>query len=245
MAVKSGVTGRAGDGTSNTDHGPLSARPKRAGAIAGLVGAVLLVVTLVLLSSLPAADAPGRTILTQLHGRYGVTVVAGYTGILTSMLLIPFTASLKTLAPEPHGDAQWRWTITLLSAAAAASLFLAGSALLAAAAVLAGQTTDASAVSALFAGAKTCLTFALTPCGVLILVNARTVSSSTTPVRWLIRLDLEIGILALVSSGATFIHSGWFGAGQPVVAVVGLIVALWVGAMALVMLEGEEAVMSG
>jgi len=69
-------------------------------------------------------------------------------------------------------------------------------------------------------------------------------SSGVTPVRWLIRFDLEIGILALISSGATFIYSGWFGAGQPVIVVVGLLVALWVAAIALVMLEGEEAATS-
>lgn len=234
----------AGD-TSNTDHEPLSARWKRTGAIAGLVGAVLLVVTLLLLSSLPAAGSPGQTILAHLRGRYGVTVGAGYAGVLTSVLLIPFAASLRAFAGGPVGDAQWRWTITLLSAAAAVSLLLAGSALLAAAAVLADRTAEAAAVSALFAGAKTCLTFALTPFAVVVLVNARTVSSSRTPVRWLIRFDLEIGILALISSGATFIYSGWFGVGQPVVAVAGLLVALWVAAIALVMLEGEEAVMSG
>jgi len=170
----------------------------------------------------------------------GVTVGAGYAGVLTSVMLMPFVASLRAFARGPAGDAEWRWTITLLSAAAAVSLLLAGSTLLAGAAVLASQTTDASAVSALFAGPKTCLTFALTPFGVVVLVNARSVSSGVTPVRWLIRIDLEIGILALISSGATFIYSGWFGAGQPVVAVVGLLVALWVAAIAFVMLEGEE-----
>lgn len=231
-------------GASGTDRKPPSARWKRAGAVAGLVGAVLLVVTLLLLSSLPAADSPGPMILAQLRGRYGVAVAAGYAGVLTSVVLIPFAASLKVFARGPDGDAQWQWTITLLSAAAAVSLVLAGSALLAAAAVLASQTADAPAVSALFVGAKTCLTFALTPFGVVVLVNARTVSSGVTPVRWLIRFDLEIGILALISSGATFIYSGWFGAGQPVIVVVGLLVALWVAAIALVMLEGEEAATS-
>lgn len=231
--------------TANGDHGPSSARWQRAGAIAGLAGAVLLVVTLLLLSSLPAAGSPGRTAVTHLREQYGVAVAAGYLGILTSMVLIPFAASLKSFAGQADGDAQWRWTITLLSAAAAVSLLLVGSTFLTAAAVLADQTADESAVSALFAGAKTSLTFALTPFGVVVLANARTVSSSRTPIRWLIRLDLEIGAVALISSVVTFIYSGWFGAGQPAVAVVGILVAVWVAAIALVMLEGEEAAMSG
>ena len=227
------------------DQVPLPARWQRAGAIAGLFGAALLVTTLLLLCTLPAAGLPAQTLAVHLRGRYGVMVGAGYAGVLTAVALIPFAASLKTFVQGLDSRAQWRWTITLLSAAAAVSLILAGSSLLAAAAVLAAQSGDASAVSALYAGAKTCLTFALTPFGVVVLVNARTESSSKTPVRWLIRVDLEIGVLALISSGATFIYSGWFGAGQPVVAVVGLLVALWVAAIALVMLEGEEAVRSG
>lgn len=93
---------------------------------------------------------------------------------------------------------------------------------------------------ALFAGAKACLTFALTPFGAVILANARTLSSSKTAVRWLIRVDLEIGVLALISSAAVFIHGGGFGAGEQAVAGVGLLAALWVAAVALVMLEGEK-----
>lgn len=235
-----------GGGMSNAEHGPRSPRWKRAGAVAGLAGAVLLVLTLVLLASLPAVGSPERTILAQLRGRYGLTVAAGYLGVLTSVVMIPFAASLKAFAHGPDGGAQWRWTITLLSAVATLSLILAGSTFLCAAAVLAAQTADESAVSALFAGAKTSLTFALTPFGVLVLANARTVSPSSTLARWLIRFDLQIGVLALISSGVTFIYSGWFGVGQPVVAVAGLLVALWVTAIALVMLEGEEAAaMSG
>ena len=40
-----------------------------AGAIAGLIAAVLLVVTLLLLSSLPSADSPGQAIIAHLRGR--------------------------------------------------------------------------------------------------------------------------------------------------------------------------------
>jgi hypothetical protein len=234
--------------TSNTDHGPVPTRWKRAGAIAGLIAAVLLVVTLLLLSSLPSADSPAQVIAANLRARYALTVAASYIGVLTSMALIPFASGLKAFAQRRGGDAEWRWTATLLSAAAGVSLFLVGSTLLGAAAVLARQTADAvdgPAVSALYAGAKVCLTFALTPFGVVVLANARIVSSSMTPVRWLIRLDVEIGILALVSSTAMFIHTGWFGAGEQVAVVMGLLVALWITATALVMLEGAEAAVPG
>jgi hypothetical protein len=226
---------------SSTEYGPLPPRWKRAGAIAGLMAAALLVVVLLLLSSLPSADAPGRTIVAQLRARYAVTVAASYAGVLTSMTVIPFVASLKTLAQRADSVAAWRWTLTLLSAAAAGSLMLAWSACLAATAMRAGQTADDPTVSALFAAAKVCLTFALTPLGMVILANARTLSSSTTPIRWLIRVDFEIGVLALVSSAAIFIHAGGFGAGEAVVAGVGLLVAFWMIAVAAVILEGEKA----
>jgi hypothetical protein len=230
-----------GGEASSTEHGPLSTRWTRAGAIAGLIAAVLLVVNLVLLSSFPAADSPGRTIAADLWSRHAVALAASYAGFIGSMTVIPFVASLRAFTQRPDGEAQWRWTVTLLSAAAVVSLIAVGSASLAAAAVLAGQTADESAVGALFAAAKACLTFALTPMGAVILANARTLSSRKTPVRWLIRFDLEVGILALVSSAAIFIHGAGFGAGEQVVAGVGLIVVFWVAAVAIVMLEGEKA----
>jgi hypothetical protein len=101
--------------------------------------------------------------------------------------------------------AEWRWSVTLLSAALVISLVLVAGALLAAAAVLAGQPADETAVSALFGGAKSCATFAMTPFGVVVLANARTLSSGKAVTRWLIRVDIEVGILAIASS-ATHIH---------------------------------------
>jgi hypothetical protein len=200
---------------------------------------------LILLASLPSADSPGRTIVATLRARYAVTLTASYVGVLAAVLLIPFAASLQAFGRRPDGEAEWRWTVTLLSAAGALSLLLAGSALLAAAALVANRVADESSVSALFTGAKTCFTFALTPFGVVVLANARTLSSSRIPVRWLIRLDLEIGVLALISSAAVFVNGDWFGAAEQVVAVMGLLVALWVAAIALVMLEGASAARLG
>jgi hypothetical protein len=232
-------TGNAA-GPSGSNRGAPPARWTRAGAIAGLIAAVLLAVALLLLSTaLPAAGSPWPALAAHMRARYGVTLLASYAGVLTSMALIPFTASLRAFTPRGDSEGGWRWTVTLLSMAAAVSLVLIASTFLAATAVLASQTTDDPAVGALLAGAKTSATFALTPLGAVVLANARTLSSGRTPARWLIRVDLEIGILALVSSAAIFIHGDWFGAGQQVVAGVGILVSLWIAAIALVMLEGE------
>lgn len=125
--------------TPGTDQGPAPTRWKRAGAIAGLIASVLLVVTLLLLLSLPSADSPARSVAAHLRARYAVTVAASYAGLLTSAVLIPFTASLNAFARGPDGDSEWRWTVTLLSTAAAVSLLLVGSTLLGAADVLARQ----------------------------------------------------------------------------------------------------------
>ncbi len=227
-----------GADTPNFGHGTRSARWKRAGAIGGLIAAILLAVTMVLLSSLPTADSPGRIVAADLQARYATAMAASFAGVFSSVALAPLVASFRAFAPPSDDEAEWRWTVTLLSAAAAVSLMLAGSALLAAAAILADQT---AAVSALFAGAKTCLTFALTPAGVLIVANARTLSSSRTPTRWLIKIGLEIGILAIASSATILLHGDWFGAGEQLVAGAGLLVALWEATIALVILEGGGA----
>jgi hypothetical protein len=220
---------------------PLSGRWRRTGAIAGLIAAVLLVAALMLLASSPLVGSPGRAIVAYLQARYAMMLAASYTGVLTSVMLIPFVASLTASAWQTDGETQWRRTITLISAAAAVSLILAGATLLASATVLADQTADASAVSALFAGAKACQTLALTPLGLAIVTNARTLSSAKASVRWLSRVDLETGILALASSLVIFLHGDWLGVGEQVVAGVGILVALWMAATAVVLLEGESA----
>ncbi len=230
---------RSGDTRGNEPYPP--ARWRRAGAIAGLLAAVLLVTALVLLASSPSADSPGRAVVAYLRARHAVTLAASYAGVLTSMLLIPFVASLKPSARHTDDETQWRWTITLVSTAAAVSLILAGGTLLASATVLAGQAADTPTVSALFAGAKACQTFALTPLGVAIVANARTLASSKAPVRWLVRIDLEIGIIALASSLTIFAHGDWFGVGEQIVAGAGILVALWIAATAGVLLERESA----
>jgi hypothetical protein len=198
------------------------------------------VATLLLLSSLRSAGSPEPVVAAHLRARYAVMVGASYTGVLTGVTLIPFTASLRAFTHGRDCEAEWRWTVTLLSAAAAVALILVGSASLAAAAVLADQVADGPAVAALFAGAKTCLAFTLTMLGVVVLASARTLTSSRAPLRWLIRIGLEIGALAVASSVALFIRASWFGPGEPVIAGVGVLGALWVAATAVVMLLGED-----
>ena len=94
--------------------------------MAGLIAAVLLVVALFLLSSLPAPGSPGRAIIGQLRTGHAVTLAASYAGVLASVTMVPFVASLRAFTVGPDGESEWRWTVTLLGAAAAVSLILVG-----------------------------------------------------------------------------------------------------------------------
>ena len=215
-------------------------RWERLGAMSGIVAAVMLVGNLVLVSSSPSAASPARQVIDHLERNNTVTLVACYLGAVTTVLLLPFLASLKTFVHGPAGEAEWRWTVTLLSGAIAFTVLIVGSALLAAATVLSARPVGEASVAALFAAAKVCFSLALMPLAAMILTNARTMSSSRIPVRWLIRFGVEVGVLAIVSGTVVFVDNGWFGPGEPAVALMGFLVAMWLVAVATTMLQGEK-----
>lgn len=99
-----------------------------------------------------------------------------YVGAVTAVLLLLFVASLRTFVHTRAAEAEWRWTVTVLSGAIAVALVLIGSATRGAAAVLADHQGDAAAVSALFTAAKITLSFALIPIAAMATANARTMA---------------------------------------------------------------------
>jgi hypothetical protein len=156
-------------------------------------------------------------------------------------VLVPFIASLRTFVHGRTADDEWRWTVTLLAGSAAVAVLLVGSALLAAAVALADRDAHDAAVTAAFAAAKVSLTFSLLPLATVILANARTMASSRTPVRWLVRFGFQIGVVAVLAAGVVFVDSDWLGPGEPAVAVMALFVAMWLVAVAVTLLEGERS----
>lgn len=95
-----------GGDTAGSDHGRRSRRWKRTGAIGGLVTAVLLVVTLLLLASLPSPGSSDPAIVAQLRASHAVALAASYTGVLTRVAMIPFVASFRAFTQVPDGESQ-------------------------------------------------------------------------------------------------------------------------------------------
>ena len=222
----------------------MSGRPRfagdRSGAIAGCVAAVLLGVTLVLLSASPTAEAAESGIVGHLRAHRTLTMVSAYLGVIGAIVLVPFVASLRNLV-RSDDEAEWRWTVIVLSGGLAIGALLIGNALLAAAAALSNTADDPSAIAALFAAAKVCLSIALMPLGLLMLASAAATSSTRPATQGLIRVGTQIGVLGLVSGVLIFVNNNWLGPGEPVLAAVGLFIALWLIAVAVTIFDGATS----
>jgi hypothetical protein len=214
-------------------------RCRRAGAASGFAAATLLVVDLGLLASSPTVGSPARTVVDYLQGNDTTVLVSSYLVAISALALIPFLASLSTFSAGTEA-AEWRRTVALLSGGVALGTLVVSGGLLAAAADLARRVDDPSAAAALFAGAKLVATLSLIPLAGMVLADAGTVSSSGPRARWLGRFGTQIGILAVLSGMVVFVDDNWFGPGEPVVAGMGFLIALWVAATSFAMLTAER-----
>jgi hypothetical protein len=198
------------------------------------------VVSFMLITASPSVGSSPSAILQHLHRNSAVTIVIGYLTAIAALLLLPFLASLKTFAAGTGADVEWRWAITMLAGAVAIAAMLVGSGLLAGAAAVAHRTGSESAVTALFAGAKVCLSFALLPLGAVVLANASMVASTNrSALRWLVRFGAQIGIVAIASGALVFVDSNWLGPGESVIALVGLLIAMWLIAVAFAIVRTD------
>lgn len=238
MTIASHEEPRRASGAGGRD---LRQRWERVGAVAGIAAAVLLVANLIALSGSPSVGSSAQEVVDHLEINNTVTLVTSYLGAVICVLLLPFMASLRTFVHDHPEEAEWRWTVTLLSGALALAAVLVGSAMYGAAAVLADHTEPA-VLSALFTVAKLVHTFSLVPIAAMVVANARTMSTSPTPVGWLVRLGAGIGILSFLSTTAIFfVDDDWFGPGEPVVAMMGFLLSMWLVATAVTILQGEPA----
>lgn len=224
---------------------PALSRWQAAGAWAGIVAALLLVVDVVTLAATPAIGAGSDAAVEHLQTNGDLTLLASYAGAFSAVLVVPFLASLRTFLHDRGADGEWRWTVSLLSGAVAVAVVLVGNAARAGAAVLADNEVEPAAVSALFAASKLLLSFALIPISLVVITNARTMAASPTPVRGLVRVGTEIGVLALAASTVVFFaDDGWFGPGERVIGLMGFLLSLWMIATAVTILRGEAKVAS-
>lgn len=210
------------------------------GAWAGLLVAPILVIDLVTLSSSPSITASAEDIARHLRGNTTMSLVMSYLGALSAVLLLWFLASMRAFEEDSNDDAEWRWSVTLLSGTVASSALLVGSAVRASAAILADNGASLAAVTALFATAKVTLSFALVPIAAVVLANAGTIASSESRPRWLARFGTQIGAVSMLSSLAVFFtRNNWFGPGEPVVTVTGVLLSMWLVSVAVTLLFGE------
>ena len=231
-----------GGGGAAPAHPPDSSRWRRFGASAGIVSAVVLIADLWTLASAPSLYAPASDVAAYLDTNRVLTLVISYVGALASVLLLPYVAALRVFVHERSEEAEWRWTVTILSGAVAVGVLLVACALRGSAALLAGRGGDEVAIRTVFVAAKVVFSFALVPLGAIVLSNARTISDAGPAVRWLIRFSVEIGVVASLSGAAVFFGgSDWFGPGEPMVAGASLLVALWLIATSVTLLQGPQS----
>lgn len=206
---------------------------ERAGAVAGVLGVVALVIATCILSSTPSVDASAEAVRDYLSGHYSVVMASAYTIVVGALMLVPFLASLRTFTARRTDLTDWRWTVTLVTGAVGIAMLALAGALLATGAVLADRSTAYEAVFSVFVAAKLVATLALLPVAGLVLTNARAIATTQRrPDQWLVRFDIEIAVLAAIASVASFADRGWLSPGEPVAAVAWFLVALWVVALA-------------
>jgi hypothetical protein len=218
---------------------------ERAGAVSGVVGAGAVVVAMCVLSLTPSVDSTPAVVRAHLGGHSPVTMAAAYAIVVAALLLVPFLASLRTFTVRRVDVARWRRTVTLVAGAIGVVMVALAGALLATATLLANRSTADEAVFAVFVAGKLVATLAVLPVAGLVLANARSIATTQRrPERWLIRFDIEIAIIAVVASVASFVDHDWLAPGGPVVAGAWFLVAVWVVALARTIVRGADVTFS-
>lgn len=218
----------------------------RAGALAGVLGVVAVFIATCILASTPSVDSTPHAVRAYLSGRDTAAMASAYAMVVGALMLVPFLASVRTFTERRTDVARWRWTVTLvLGAIGIAMLALAG-ALLLTAALLSERRAADDAVFAVFVATKLVATLALLPVAGVVLANARTiVTTQPRPSRWLIRFDIQVAVLAVFASVASFVDHGWLAPGAPVTAGAWFLVSLWVLALARTIVRGDRSPSEG
>jgi len=211
-----------------------------AGAISGVVAATALVAATCILSSTPSVNSTPAAVRDYLANHYTVTTAAAYTTVIAALLLAPFLASLRSFTSRRTDVGQWRLTVTLVVGAIGVAMLSRAGAMLATATLLADRSSDGEAVFAMFVATKLLATLALLPVAGLVLANTRTIATTKRrPDRWLIRFDIQIAVIAVVVSIASFVDHDWLAPGQQATATAWILVALWVFALGRTIAAGH------
>jgi hypothetical protein len=146
---------------------------------------------------------------------------------------------VRSFVRRDQPDDTWHSTLIVISGAATLGVFVIANGLRATATVLADERASPSSVAALFVAAKVCLSFSLVPIAAMVATASRAMSASGLIVRWSTNIGPYLAILCALSGVLVFADDDVLGPGEVYLGLVGLLLALWIVATAIAMLEGE------
>jgi hypothetical protein len=158
---------------------------------------------------------------------------------MTAVLLMPFIASFRAFVRRDRADDTWQWTVIVISGTTTLAVLVIASGLRATSTILADEHADPSSVAALFVAAKVCLSLSLVPIAAVVATASRAMSATRLAVRWSINIGPFLAALCALSGVVVFADDDVFGPGEVYLGFVGLLVALWIAATAIAMLEGD------
>ena len=149
---------------------------ERVGAVAGIVGAVGLVLAMFMLASTPGVDSSPAVVRDHLSTHDTIVMTSAYLIIGAALLLVPFLVSLGSFTARRTDAARWRWALTVVAGAIAITMLSLAGGLLATATVLANRSGGDEAVHAVFVAAKLIATLSLLAVAGLLHANARAIT---------------------------------------------------------------------
>jgi hypothetical protein len=212
---------------------------RRISAAAGIAAMILLVVGFLLPGAPPKADDSLTEFSDYLVDKRGALLAGTMLIGLGAALLLPFFSALRAVL-EVDGRGRGFAREAFAAGVVTVTINLIGTAILAGAAFEAGGLGDDVLDRAFVDTAAAVFTMAGFPVAFFFIAAAGAVSASGGLPRWTVPSGYVVGLLQLVSTVAVFAKSGFFAAGGGFAPLAFLIAAIWIIAVAVVMLRNGD-----